>query len=101
MIDIFLSSTIRCETVKNKRLKIILGLCVCVKLIIPVNVEVGEDKVADSEAEHRKGNGEAVEEAAGDLLVVQAGDHQLRVQRRVETREVMIQLSVSGGEFWR
>ena len=99
MIDIFLSSTIRCETVKNKRLKIILGLCV--KLIIPVNVEVGEDKVADSEAEHRKGDGEAVEEAAGDLLVVQAGDHQLRVQRRVETREVMIQLSVSGGEFWK
>ena len=99
MIDIFLSSTIRCETVKNKRLKIILGLCV--KLIIPVNVEVGEDKVADCEAEHRKGDGEAVEEAAGDLLVVQAGDHQLRVQRRVETREVMIQLSVSGGEFWK
>lgn len=73
----------------------------CVKLIIPVNVEVGEDKVADCEAEHGEGDGEAVEEAAGDLLVVQAGDHQLRVQGRVETREVMIQLSESGGEFWR
>ena len=72
-----------------------------IKLNIPVNVEVGEDKVADGEAEHGEGDGEAVEEAAGDLLVVQAGDHQLRVQPRVETREVPTQLSKSCGECWR
>ena len=71
------------------------------KLIIPVNVEIGEDQVADGEAEHGEGDGEAVEEAAGDLLVVQAGDHQLRVQTRVETREVPAQLSESCGECWR
>ena len=71
------------------------------KLNIPVNVEVGEDQVADGEAEHGEGDGEAVEEAAGDLLVVQAGDHQLRVQGRVETREVPTQLSESCGECWR
>ena len=69
-----------------------------IKLNIPVNVEVGEDKVADGEAEHGEGDGEAVEEAPGDLLVVQAGDHQLRVQGRVKAREVSAQLPESCGE---
>ena len=72
----------------------------CIKLNIPVNVEVGEHEVADSEAEHREGDGEAVEQAAGDLLVIQAGDHQLRVQRRVETSEVSAQLSEVCGKSW-
>ena len=72
----------------------------CIKLNIPVNVEVGEHEVADSEAEHREGDGEAVEQAAGDLLVIQAGDHQLRVQRRVETSEVSAQLSEGCGKSW-
>ena len=72
----------------------------CNKLNIPVDVEVGEHQVADSEAEHREGDSEAVEQAAGDLLVVQAGDHQLRVQGRVETSEVSAQLSERCGESW-
>ena len=70
----------------------------CNKLNIPVDVEVGEHQVADSEAEHREGDSEAVEQAAGDLLVVQAGDHQLRVQGRVETSEVSAQLSERCGK---
>ena len=99
MIDICsVSSFISYRIIKEK---IKVNSKFCNKLNIPVDVEVGEHQVADSEAEHREGDSEAIEQAAGDLLVVQAGDHQLRVQRRVETSEVSAQLTEGCGESWQ
>ena len=42
-----------------------------------VDVDVGEQKIADGEREDRDRDGEAVEEGAGDLLVVEPGDDEV------------------------
>ena len=54
-----------------------------------INVYVSKDQVAHSQGEHRDGDGEAVEQGAGDLLVVEPGDHQLWLHAGVETCEVV------------
>ena len=45
-----------------------------------VDVDVGKQKIADGEREHGHRDGEAVEESAGDLLVVEPRDDEVWLQ---------------------
>ena len=53
-----------------------------------VNVDVGKEKIADGEREHRNRDSEAVEKGASDLLVIESGNDEVRLQAGVETCEV-------------
>ena len=59
-----------------------------------VDVDVGEEKIADRENEDRDWDCEAVEESAGDLLVVESRDDQVGIKTGVETGEVGLLLPI-------
>ena len=56
--------------------------------LLRVDIIVGKHQVADGEGEDGNWYGDTVEEGAGNLPVVQLGDHSPRLQTGVETREV-------------
>ena len=69
-------------------------------LLLRVDIIVGEDQVADGEGEDGNWYGDTVEEGAGNLPVVQLGDHSPRLQTGVETREVQPFLAEGFWELW-
>ena len=68
-------------------------------IFLLVDMHVGKCQIANCEGEHRNRNGEAIEKSSHYLLIVQSGNHQVRLETRVETSKIVSSHSVGFGKL--